>query len=78
MLLQSNGMQYRVNSLRNKIINFGEIIQYLNLDYFILNETKIDSSFQSAQSAIDNYEIKACRDTKCNGGGLIEYVRKGI
>ena len=67
-----------INSLRNKIINFGEIIQYLNLDYFILNETKIDSSFQSAQSAIDNYEIKACRDTKCNGGGLIDYVRKGI
>ena len=48
------------------------------MDYFVLSETRIDSSFPSAQFAIDNYEIKARRDRNCNRGGLIEYVRKGI
>ena len=48
------------------------------MDYFVLSETKIDSSFPSAQFEIDNYEIKARRDRNCNGGGLIEYDRKGI
>ena len=48
------------------------------MDYFVLSETKIDSSFISAQFAVDNYEIKALRDRNFNGGGLIEYVRKGI
>ena len=59
-----------ITSLRNKIINLREIIRYLNLDYFVLNEPKIDSSFPSAQFAIDNYEIKA----HCYSGGLIVYV----
>ena len=63
-----------INSLRNKIIDLKKIIQY----YFILSETKVDSSFPSVQFAIDNYKIKARRDRNCNGGGLIEYVRKGI
>ena len=67
-----------INSLRNKIIDLGEIIQYLNLDYFVLSETKIDSSFPSSQFAIDNYEIKARMDRNCNGGGLIKHVCKGI
>ena len=42
-----------INSLRNKIIDFREIIQNLNLDYFVLSETKTDSSFPSAQFTID-------------------------
>ena len=48
------------------------------MDYFVLSETKIGSSFAATQFEIDNYEIKARRDKNCNGGGLIEYVRKGI
>ena len=67
-----------INSLRNKIIDLREIIHYLNLDYFVLSETKIDSSFPSSQFAIDNYEIKARMDKNCNGGGLIKHVCKGI
>ena len=46
--------------------------------YFILGEAKINSSFLSAQFAIDNCKIKAHRDRNCNGLGLLEYVRKGI
>ena len=29
-----------INSLRNKIIDLREIIQYLNLDYFVLKELR--------------------------------------
>ena len=47
-----------IDGLRNKIIDLREIIQYLNLDYFVLSEIKTDSDFPSAQFAIDTYEIK--------------------
>ena len=30
-----------INSLRNKIMDFREIVQYLYLDYFVLSATKI-------------------------------------
>ena len=55
------------NSLRNKIIDLREMIQYLNLNYFIVNDTKIDLSFPSAQFTIENYEIEIRRDRNCNG-----------
>ena len=67
-----------INSFRNKIIDLRGIIRYFNLGYFALSETKIDSSFPSAQFEIHNYEIKAGRERNHNWGGLIEYVRKGI
>ena len=36
-----------INSLRNKIIDLREIAKYLELDYFVISETKIDESFLS-------------------------------
>ena len=50
-------------SLRNKIIDSGDII-------LVLNETKLDDSFPSAKFSIPDYEI--------NGGGLIQFVKKGL
>ena len=37
------------NSLRNKIIDVREMISRLQLDYFVISETKLNSSFPSAQ-----------------------------
>ena len=37
----------RINSLRNKIIDLREIVKYVELDYFVIGETKIDESFLS-------------------------------
>ena len=51
-----------INSLRNKIIDLRETISYLQLDYFVLNETKINDSFLSAQFDMSGYEISARRD----------------
>ena len=41
-------------------------------------ETKLDCSFPNAQFLLQNYEIRNRKDRNSHGGGLIEYVRKGI
>ena len=61
-----------INSLRNKIVDFREIISELSLDYLVLSETKIDQSFPAAQFYIKGYEVRARRDRDKHGGGLIE------
>ena len=66
-----------VNSLRNKIIDLREIISYLQLNYFVLSETKINDSFPPAQFDMSGYEIRAKRDRDGVGGGIMEYVRMG-
>ena len=38
-----------INSLRKKIVDLGEIMSSISLDYFVVSETKLDSSFPSAQ-----------------------------
>ena len=40
-----------INSLRNKIIDLGDIMSYLYPGYLVLSETKLDDNFPSAQSA---------------------------
>ena len=67
-----------INSLRNKIIDLGDIMSYLSPDYLVLSETKLDDSFPSAQFSIPDYEIRARSDGHKNGGGLIEFVKKGL
>ena len=68
----------RINSLRNKIIDIREMAGRLQLDYFVMSETKLDSSFPSAQFHIVDYEIRNLRHRNKSGGGLIEFVKKGI
>ena len=67
-----------INSLRNKIVDLREIMSDISLDYFVVSETKLDSSFPSAQFHINGYEVRARRDRDKSGGGLIEFVRKGF
>ena len=67
-----------INSLRNKIIDVREMISRLQLDYFVISEIKLDSSFPSTQFHIGDYEIRNRRDRDKSGGGLIEFVKKGI
>ena len=68
-----------INSLRNKIVDFREIISELSLDYLVLSETKMDQSFPAAQFYIKGYEVRrARRDRDKHGGGLIEFIKKGF
>ena len=65
-----------INSLRNNIVDAREVFGKLQLDHFVLSETKLDDSFPSAKFYIENFEIRNRRDRDKNGGGLIEFVRK--
>ena len=69
---------FNINSLRNKITDLREIVKYLELDHFVISETKIDKSFPSQQFAMDNYEIRARKDRDCHGSGLLEFLRKSF
>ena len=63
-----------INSLRNKIIDVREMIGRLQLHYFVISETMLDSSFLSAQFHIGDYEIRNRRDRDKSGSGLIEFA----
>ena len=52
----------------------GKFLQH----YFVLAEANIDKGFPNLQFVIHQYEIQTRRDRNKNGGGLIEYVRKGL
>ena len=54
------------------------MIGRLQLDYFVISETRLDTSFASAQFYIGDYEIRNRRDRDKRWGGLIEFVKKGI
>ena len=64
-----------INHPRNKIV---ELREYLSLEYFVVSETKLGSSFPSAQVHIDQYEVRVRRDRENNEGLIIELARKGF
>ena len=51
-----------INSLRNKLIDLGEILKDLPLDYLVISETKLDESFPNSQFKLIGYEVGARRD----------------
>ena len=67
-----------INSLRNKSVGLREIMSDNSLDYFVVSETRLDSSFPSAQFHTNGSEVRARRDRGKSGGELIEFVRKGF
>ena len=54
------------------------MVDKLQLVYFVISETELDSIFPSTQFHIGAYEIKNRRNRGKNVGGLTEYVKKGI
>ena len=65
-----------INSLRNKFASLSTMIKDY-VDLLLISETKIDSSFPTAQFHIDGYTIHR-RDRDENGGGLLLYVREDV
>ena len=64
--------QLNINSLRNKFTSLSFMVKD-NVD-ILIRETKIDSSFPTAQFHIDGYTIYGC-DRNENGVGLLLYIR---
>ena len=63
-----------INSLRNKVIDLGEILKDLPLDYLVISETNLDESFSNSQFKLNGYEVRARRDRYKHGSGLIEFA----
>ena len=63
-----------INSLRNKVIDLGEILKDLPFDYIVISETKLDESLQNSQFKLNGYEVRARRDRHKHGGGLIGFI----
>ena len=64
-----------INSLRNKVIDLGDILKNLPLDYLVIGETKLDENIPNFQFKLNGYEIRGRRDRHKHGGGLIEFIR---
>ena len=44
-----------INSLRNKVIDLGEILEDLPLEYLVISEAKLDGSFPNIQFKLNGY-----------------------
>ena len=68
--------QLNINSLRNK---FDSLLRMLhnNLDILLISETKIESSFPTAQFQIEGYATYRL-DRNANGGGILLYIWEDI
>ena len=72
---------YNINSLRHKIHDVKEVISRSLPDIMILAETKIDESFPTSKFLINEYNEPTRSNRSAHGGGgggVIEYVRRGI
>ena len=63
------------NSFSNKIVDVRKMIGRLQLDYFVISETKLGSSFPSPDFHIGDYKIRNRRDRDKSEGRLIEFVK---
>ena len=68
--------QLNINSLRYKFDSLVEILRS-NVDILLISETKIDSSFPTAQFKIEGYTTYRL-DRNSNGGGILLFVREDI
>ena len=68
--------QLNVNAIKNKFDSLVELIKE-NVDILLISETKIDSSFPTAQFLINGFTTYR-RDRNRNGGGMLLYIREYI
>ena len=64
-----------VNSIRNKLSDLFSIIDS-NVEIVTIAETKLDSSFPSAQFIVDGYSAPYRKDRNANGGGLLVNIHQ--
>ena len=67
-----------INSLRYKIIDLRIIVEKFLPDILVIEETKLNSEFKNKEFLMNNYQKPMRRDRNEFGGGLMQYVRKGV
>ena len=66
-----------INSIPNKLNQLKSIVQK-NIDILVINETKLDESFPTAQLLIDGYSKPFRKDRNKHGGGIFIYFKEDI
>ena len=69
--LNINSIRYKINDLRVLVSKF--LPHYLDL-----SETKINGEFPNSQFFIENSDMQNRKGRNKHGGGLMEFVRKGL
>ena len=67
-----------INSLRNKITDLRLVMERCLPDVLVIEETKLNSDFKTEIFLINNYQKPIRRDRNEFGGGLMQFVRKGV
>ena len=67
-----------MNSLRNKITDLRLVMERCLPDVLVIEETKLNSDFKTEIFLINNYQKPIRRDRNEFGGGLMQFVRKGV
>eukprot|EP00794_Sanderia_malayensis_P003941 gene3941-4486_t len=67
-----------INSIRYKITDLRIIIEKFLPDILVIQETKLSSEFNNNAFLINNYKTPMRQDRDEFGGGLMQYVRKGV
>ena len=68
----------KINSLRSRVIDLGEILKDISLDYLVMNVTRLDEIFPNAKFKLNGYEVRVRRDRRKHGGGLMGFVRQAF
>ena len=67
-----------INSLRNKITDLKLVMEKCLPDILVIEETKLNSDFKTEIFLVNNYQKPIRRDRNEFGGGLVQFVRKGV
>ena len=66
-----------INSFRHKFAPSSEILSNKLVDFMAIAETKLDSSFPSAQFYVQDFTLHR-QDFTALSGGLIAYIRSDL
>ncbi len=66
-----------INSIRNKFLSLKTLISD-NIDILVVAETKLDSTFTTAQFLIDGFQNQLDMIEMLMGGGLMIYIRDKV
>ena len=66
-----------INSIRNKFRDFQQVISD-SVDILKIAETKIDSSFPTAQFYLPNYHQTYCQEISGKSPGILIYIKSNL
>ena len=67
-----------INSLRNKITDLKMVMERCLPDILLVEETKLNSDFKTETFLMNDYQRPIRRDKNESGGGLMQFIRKGV